>query len=103
MGVGLFVVGRAGHVECAVEPSAIQGGDLRIVAESTAGGATHLITRDEALLRSAGAIERLTGVAVLRPADFLLAVQAGAAAAFEPELIKTSGLRHAAICQLARR
>lgn len=71
--------------------SVIQVGDLRIVAESTAGGATHLVTRDEALLKSADAIESLAGVTVLRPADFLLAIQADSGAAFEPEFIKTSG------------
>lgn len=79
-------------LRAAEDLSSIHDGDLRIVAEAATGGATHLVTRDEALLRSAGAIERLAGVAVLRPADFLLAIQAdSAAAAFEPEFIKTSG------------
>lgn len=68
----------------------IRDDDLQIAAETAAGGATHLISRDEALLRSAEAMRRLTGITVLRPADFLLAVQADSAAAFEPEFIKTS-------------
>ncbi|WP_419946398.1 GNAT family N-acetyltransferase [Candidatus Poriferisodalis sp.] len=72
------------------ELSANRDGDLRIVAESAAGGATHLITRDEALLRSTEAIQHLCGIAVLRPADFLLAIQADSSAAFEPQFIKTS-------------
>ena len=73
------------------ELTTIRDGDLRIAAETAAGGATHLISRDEALLRSAEAVQRLTGIAVLRPADFLLTIQADSTAAFEPEFIKTSG------------
>ncbi|WP_420621405.1 GNAT family N-acetyltransferase [Candidatus Poriferisodalis sp.] len=72
------------------ELSTNQDDDLRIVAETAAGGATHLISRDEALLRSAETIQRLTGIVVLRPADFLLALQADSSTAFEPEFIKTS-------------
>lgn len=79
------------HLRAVEELTTLRDGDLRIAAETAAGGATHLISRDEALLRSAEAVQRLTGIAVLRPADFLLAIQADSAAAFEPEFIKTSG------------
>lgn len=67
-----------------------QDADLRVVAETAAGGATHLVTRDAALLRAADEIERLVGVTVLSPADFLLAMQAESADGFEPQFIKTS-------------
>ena len=77
-------------LRAADELSANRDSDLRIVAETAAGGATHLISRDEALLRSAGTIQRLTGVTVVRPADYLLAMQADSSPAFEPEFIKTS-------------
>lgn len=68
-----------------------QDADLRVVAETVAGGASHLVTRDDALLRSADEIERLVGVRVLSPANFLLSIQAENADGFEPQLIKTSG------------
>lgn len=77
-------------LRAADELSTNRESDLRIVAESTAGGATHLISRDGALLRSTETIQRLTGITVLRPADFLLAIQADSTAAFEPQFIKTS-------------
>ena len=67
-----------------------QDADLTVVAETAAGGATHLVTRDEALLRSADEIERLVGVTVLSPADFLLSMQAESTDGFEPQFIKTS-------------
>ena len=68
-----------------------QDADLRVVAETVAGGASHLVTRDEALLRSADEIECLVGVRVLSPANFLLSIQAESANGFEPQFIKTSG------------
>ena len=71
--------------------SANQDADLRVVAETAVGGATHLITRDEGLLRSTDAIESLVGVTVLNPADFLLSILADSSDAFEPQFIKTSG------------
>lgn len=61
------------------------------MAETVAGGASHLVTRDEALLRSADEIEHLVGVRVLSPANFLLSIQAESADGFEPQFIKTSG------------
>ena len=67
-----------------------QDADLTVVAETAAGGATHLVTRDEVLLRSADEIERLVGVTVLSPADFLLSMQAESTDGFEPQFIKTS-------------
>ena len=68
-----------------------QDADLRIIAETAAGDATHLVTRDEALLRSTDEIESLVGVTVLSPADFLLSLQAGSTDGFQPQFIKTSG------------
>lgn len=68
-----------------------QDADLRVVAETAAGGATHLVTRDEALLRMSDEIEGLVGVTVLSPADFLLSILAESADGFEPQFIKTSG------------
>lgn len=64
--------------------------DLRIVAEAAAGGVAYLVSRDESLVRSADAIERITGVAVLRPADFLLSIQDDSGPGFVPKFIKTS-------------
>ena len=71
--------------------SSNQDADLRVVAETVAGGASHLVTRDEALLRSADEIEHLVGARVLSPANFLLSIQAESADGFEPQFIKTSG------------
>lgn len=65
--------------------------DLLIVAETAASGATQLVTRDERLLQAADEIDRLVGVRVLSPADFLLSLQAETADEFQPKLIKTSG------------
>ena len=71
--------------------SANQDADLRVVAETAVGGATHLITRDERLLHSTDAIESFVGVTVVTPADFLLSILAESTDGFEPRFIKTSG------------
>ena len=50
-------------------------GDLRVVAQASAGGAAYVVSRDEGLLQQSEAIERLTGLNVVGPDDFLLRLQ----------------------------
>ncbi len=71
--------------------SAQDDSDLRIVAEAAAGEATYFVSRDESLVRAADVIERVTGITVLRPADFLLSIQDDSDPGFAPHVIKTSG------------
>jgi len=49
-------------------------GDIRQIAQATAGGATYFLTRDEALLQRGVKIENAVGLRVMRPADFVLAM-----------------------------
>ena len=49
--------------------------DVRVVAQASAGGAAYLVSRDDNLLQQADAIERLTGLNVVGPDDFLLRLQ----------------------------
>ena len=50
-------------------------GDLRVVAQASAGGAAYLVSRDEGLLQQAEAVERHTGLNLVGPDDFLLRLQ----------------------------
>ena len=54
------------------DAAGVGAGDLRVVAQASAGGAAYLVSRDDGLLQQAEAIERLTGLNVVGPEDFLL-------------------------------
>ena len=71
----------------------VRGGDLRVVAQASAGGATYLVSRDEHLLQQAERIERLTELSLVRPDDFLLRLQAlGGEHSRQTRTIAASGL-----------
>ena len=55
-----------------VSKPAISQGDLRHLAQATAGGATYLVSRDEALLAHASTVLQETGLQLLSPIDFAL-------------------------------
>ena len=67
--------------------------NLAVVAQAAAGGSSHLLTRDEELLRQTEAIERSAGLTVLRPADLLLQLQSrGGEHDYKTRTIAASGL-----------
>ena len=51
-------------------------GDLRVIAQAAAAGADYLVSRDQALLQRGEGIEKLTGLRLVGPDDFLLRLQA---------------------------
>ena len=53
----------------------VREGDLRVVAQASADDVEYVVSRDEGLLRRATRIERLTGLDLVGPDDFLLRLQ----------------------------
>ena len=53
----------------------VREADLQVVAQAAASDASYLVSRDEGLLRQAKHIERLTGLDLVGPDDFLLRLQ----------------------------
>ena len=51
-------------------------GDLRVIAQAAAADADYLVSRDYELLRRGESIEKLTGLRLVGPDDFLLRLQA---------------------------
>ncbi len=76
-------------------------GDLRVVAQASAGGAAYVVSRDEGLLQQSEAIERLTGLNVVRPDDFLLRLQGlGGEHGRQARTIAASGLSVSTVSKL---
>ena len=66
---------------------------LTTVSQASVAGATYLLTHDTETLRLSGTIERLTGLEVLRPTDFLLQLQShGGEREYRTRVIAASGL-----------
>ena len=67
--------------------------DLRIIAQSAASEASYFVTRDEGLLRHEDEIERVTGLAVANPADFLLRLHSlGGEPRYETRMVADSSM-----------
>ncbi len=79
----------------------VREGDLRLVAQASAGGAAYLISRDQDLLRRAELIEHLTGLNLVGPDDFLLRLQSlGGEHGRQAQSIAASGLSVASASEL---
>lgn len=67
--------------------------DFRIVAQTAASEATHLLSRDTGLLKKETEISHLTGLNLMKPADFLLHLHAQAGEhTYQTRAIAASGL-----------
>jgi hypothetical protein len=74
------------------------GPDHRHVARAASAGARYLVSRDDQLLRAARAIERATGVTVLRPASLIASLDgARAANRYVPQALRETELVEAAV------
>ena len=66
---------------------------LTTIAQASEGGATHFLTRDVEVLRHSDTIERLTGLAIVTPEDFLVRLHTqGDERDFRTRTIAASGL-----------
>ena len=66
---------------------------LTTIAQASEGGATHFLTRDVEALRHTDTIERLTGLAIVTPEDFLVRLHTqGDERDFRTRTIAASGL-----------
>ncbi len=79
----------------------VSEGDLYVVAQAAAGDAAYLVSRDEGLLRQAKHIERLTGLDLVGPDDFLLRLQGlGGEHERQTRSIAVSGLSVSAVSEI---
>lgn len=79
----------------------VSEGDLHVVAQAAAGDAAYLVSRDEGLLRQAKHIERLTGLDLVGPDDFLLRLQGlGGEHERQTRSIAVSGLSVSAVSEI---
>ena len=85
------------------EPSVarVTAGDLRVIAQAAVGDASYLVSRDEDLLQHGERIERLTGLSLVRPDDFLLRLQAlGGEHGHQTRAIAASGMSVSALAEI---
>jgi GNAT superfamily N-acetyltransferase len=69
-------------------------GDLRHLAQASAGGARYFVTRDNAVVQQAEVIDQLIGLIVLTPADLLLHLHADQfESAYRPEALLETSLK----------
>ena len=66
--------------------------DLRVVAQAAAASATWLISRDEGLCTRAEAIQKLTGLRLVGPDDYLLQLHSHGGEHIQSRIIAASGL-----------
>lgn len=79
----------------------VEGNDLHVVAQASAGGAAYLVSRDADLLQQAERIEQLIGLNIVDPDDFLLRLQGlGGEHGRKARTIAASGMSFSAILKI---
>ena len=78
----------------------VREGDLQVIAQAAAGDVAYVVSRDEGLLRRAKRIERLTGLDLVGPDDFLLRQQEFGGHERQTRSIAVSGLSFSPVSEM---